>query len=200
MNAMRNECLNALSNLSKTIDAGRRFPRNVFLGPWSDFLFFDSDWLFDARFVEQVKSLLDIEGGTCACLANLDQITDGDQDRHLLFIDGSTTQNAYRLLLKGETSGSGWIHDMDRFACVSDVSQWCIYCERASEIAVIGFQTDISVERYMLVVAQLKAARIAEAAWHDLFYGFSAQALSAQWRSELLQEYAQAQSGNRSPA
>jgi hypothetical protein len=188
MNETRSECAKALSNIGHSLDEARRFPRNVFRGQWSTY-FFDSDRIFDGGFVEQVKGLLDIEGGVCACLINLDCTAEADRDDHVLFIERSTAPDIYRGLLRGAHPGRGWIHDMGRFACSSDLCQWLIYCERASEIAVIGIRSGASVERYAPLLSQLNAAQIAEAIGKPLSYGFSSEALSSQWRSELLKDY-----------
>jgi hypothetical protein len=189
MSTIRSDRTRALLNLGKAVDVRRRFPRNVFLGQWRDFLFFDSDWIFDAAFVEQVKLLLAIEGGTCVCLANLEGDPQLYQDEQPLFIEQSTTQGVYRSFLGGSDPINGWMYNVGRFGCTSDVGQWCIYCERRSEIAVIGFLSSAPTEPYMPLVAQLKAARIADAIEGRLSYGFSPEALSEQWRGMLLQEY-----------
>lgn len=190
MTAIQDGCAKALTNLSDGIDAECRFPRNVFIGDWSDFFFFDSDWMFDPEFVERVKSFLDVENGVCACFSNLDAASDRKRQERQFFIDQQTSPAAFQSLLRGDTPGSGWIHNIDRFGCTSDVSQWCIYCERGNEIAVIAIRQGISVKHYMSQIAQFKAMRIDEAIRHPLAYGFSARALSAPWRSEFIREYA----------
>ncbi|HNP34892.1 MAG TPA: hypothetical protein PKK10_03470 [Woeseiaceae bacterium] len=146
--------------------------------------------MFDAAFVGHVKALLEIEGATCACLANMDASVDDDLRKSRFFIDRTTTPDSYQLLLRGTNPGVGWIYDIDRFGCSSEASEWCMYCERSSEIAIIAFRCDVSLERYVPVIKSFKAVHIAEALKQQLAYGFSSQALAAAWRSELLAEYA----------
>ncbi len=189
MSTIHSACLRARENLRHGIVTDRRFPRNVFSGQWDDFFFFDSDWIFDADFVQWVKDLINLEDGHCACLANLDAFTDAGSQERLLFIDHKSTSDEYRSLLCGETPGDGWIHTIDRFSCTSDAFQWCIYCERSNEIAVIAIRKYSSLESYLPLMAKYKAARLDEAIRKPISYGFSAQALSTQWRSEFLKEY-----------
>jgi len=190
MTAIQNACAKALTKLSDGIKAEYRFPRNVFIGNWGDFYFFDSDWIFEPEFVVRVKSLLDIESGACACFSNLDAASESGRQERQFFIEKRTSPDAFKSLLVEDTPGCGWIYDIDRFGCTSDVSQWCIYCERGYEIAVIAIRQGISVKHYMSVMAQFKATRIDEAINQPLSYGFSERALSAPWRSEFIKEYA----------
>jgi hypothetical protein len=173
------------------IDVTRRFPRNVFVGDWADFFFFDSDWMFDTVFVQIVKSLLEVEHAACACLANLDTPQNGDRgEGRVFFLTRETTGETYGSLLKGTGAGNGWIYDIDRFGCTSDVGDWCMYCERNNEIAVVAIRRNVAVGSYVSVLAKCKAMRIDDAIRQNHSYGFSEKALAPQWCSEFLQEYA----------
>jgi hypothetical protein len=181
--------MTALSNVAKVVDRNRRFPANVFVGIWSEFWFFDSDRIFDEGFIGEIKSLLDIEGAACACLLNLDRATHQDAAEARFFVGAETNPEDYRVTLVGARPGSGWVHNVDRFAGTSDGSQWGIYCERASEIAVVALRSGIPTTSYIPVIKKLEAAPIDEAIRAPLSYGFSASALSSQWRHELLRQY-----------
>ncbi|MGH8020743.1 MAG: hypothetical protein ACREIA_21145 [Opitutaceae bacterium] len=181
-------CQKALANLSRALDARRWFPEAVFLGQWSSFLFFDSDWIFEGPFVEKAKALLQIEGGQCAGISNLDEAVGGGGSS--FFIDQKIAGQDYQSFLKGPRVGDGWIYGVDRFGCTSDVGQWCIYCERRNEIAVIAVRESRAVEKYRAAIAQFKAMPIDQAVALPLSYGFSERALSAEWRAELLKHYA----------
>lgn len=180
-------CASALENLNDAIDATRRFPTNVFVGDWTSYFFFDSDLMFDAEFVKIVKQLFEVEAAACVCLSNLDVKSDAGQ-AEFLYLDLQLTPDAYRSMLSGPGPEKGWIYGMDRFACVSEIAEWCIYCEKGNEIAVIAVRKDVPVERYLSVIVQLKAMQIEKALALPLSFGFSG--LSAQWRGELLREYA----------
>lgn len=181
-------CQKALANLSRALDASRRFPENVFLGKWGGFLFFDSDWIFEGPFVERAKALLEIEGGQCASISNFDEAagTDGSS----FFIEQKTAGQDFQSFLQGPRIGEGWIYGVDRFGCTSDVGEWCIYCERRNEIAVIAVRESRAVEKCSAAIAQFKAMPIEQAIALPLSYGFSERALSADWRSEFLKQYA----------
>lgn len=79
----------AITNLSTAIDAARRFPANVFIGQWSDFVLFDADWVFDTAFVELTQILLKSERAACACLVDLDAAAEGGAEG--LFVLGRAT-------------------------------------------------------------------------------------------------------------
>ena len=190
MNTRPDACTVAVANVRHGINADRRFPKNVFAGDWNDFLFFDSDWMFDVEFVEHVKAFLNAEDGTCACLKNLDSAATGEGAEDSFLVDRQTTRGDYQSLLSGESPGTGWVFDFGRFGCASDKGLWCMYCERANEIAVIAFRHSSVVERYALPTAQFRAVRLTEAVAEPLSYGFSERALSVAWRNELLREYA----------
>jgi hypothetical protein len=181
-------CQKALANLSRSLDASRRFPENVFSGKWGGFLFFDSDWIFEGPFVEVAKTLVEIEGGQCACISNLDEAAGAD--RSSFFIDQKIAGQDFQSFLQGPRIGDGWIYGVDRFGCISDVGQWCIYCERRNEIAVIAVRESRAVEKCGAAIAQFKAMPIDQAIALPLSYGFSERALSAEWRTELLKQYA----------
>jgi hypothetical protein len=188
-NRISSECESALLNVEKCLAPDVRFPRNVFVGQWDQFFFFDSDLLFDSAFVDQVKTLLDIEGAACACLVNLDISTETAGGNRQFFIDRGTTPSSYKDLLRGEHPGQGWIYDIGRFGCVSDLRQWAIYCERNSEIATIAIRSQSAIDRYGLFLSRLNAMRVTDAVSKPISYGFSPEALSAEWRNVLLQEY-----------
>jgi hypothetical protein len=48
-------CGTASVNLMSKIDVGSAFPRNVFVGSWACFFFFDSDWMLELDFVPKVS-------------------------------------------------------------------------------------------------------------------------------------------------
>jgi len=185
MNHLSGECAQALANIRHLLDESRWFPEYVFRGQWSRFFFFDSDWMFDPAFVERVQTLLKIDGGKCVCIANFDRTV--RRDDRLFFIDRHTPPVAYRELLCGAPPSEGWFTDIGRFGCCSDADDWCMYSERASEIAVIGIRSAARVEQIRPVLTQFHAAPLAEAIADPPSYGF--EVLSPQWRTELLKQY-----------
>ncbi len=188
-NSSHDWCETALANLRRAINVERRFPSNVFLGGWSDFYFFDSDWMRVADSVEHVKALLDVEGGQCACLWKLD--SEDPNEPRFFFVREETSADEYGALLAGKTPGYGWLDAMERLACASDLGDWCIYCEPNNEIAVIGFRQVDAAHRYSSAMARVHAIRFEDAIREPpLSYGFSERALSREWRDEFLRQYA----------
>lgn len=189
MNVGRNHCESARENVRTGIDPNRRFPRNIFVGDWADYFFFDSDWMRESDFVDHVKAFLTIEGGQCACLWKLD--SEDPNEPRFFFVREQTTAEAYGALLAGTTPGYGWLDGMERLACASDSAAWCIYCEPNNEIAVIAFRQADAGTRYSSAMAHVHATRFEDAIGEPpLSYGFSERALSREWRDEFLQAYA----------
>jgi hypothetical protein len=181
-------CELALGNVRQGVAVDRRFPRNIFLGDWNDFFFFDSDWMTESDFVERVKAFLNIEGSGCACLWRLE--TEGTNEPSVFFVREQTTADEYRGLLAGNAPGYGWLDAMERVACASDVGEWCMYCEPNNEIGVIGFRHRSASARYAAAMSQIRAERIDLAIKEPMSYGFSQVAASPQWRDQFLREYA----------
>ena len=131
----------AFSNLTNAIDVKLRFPDKVFSSGWGHFRFFDSDRIFDPSFIDIINQVLNLEGGSCVCMLNIDAYRDSLPDeRAMLFIDLQTSGEIYMSRLRGPTVAEGWIYDMNRFAFASDAGQWSLYCEKGNEIAVISFR------------------------------------------------------------
>ena len=179
----------ALANLSASIDVNHRFPMKVFIGEWSGFYFFDSEWIFDAQFIEIARELLKIEGAQCACLVDLDMPTGLEESS--FFIEGTVTSLEFQSFLSGSSTaaGVGWVHSVDRFGGTSDGGKWCIYCEKRNEIAVIAIRCNDAQEKYLPALAQFRALPIDQAISRPLSYGFTERALSSDWRDELLKQY-----------
>jgi hypothetical protein len=139
--------------------------------------------------VEYVKTLLDVEGGRCACLWKLD--SEDPNEPRFFYVRGETNANEYGALLAGKTQGYGWLDAMERLACASDAGHWCIYCEPNNEIAVIGFRQVDAAHRYSSALARVRAMRFEDAIREPpLSYGFSERVLSREWREAFLREYA----------
>jgi hypothetical protein len=180
----------AVANLDAALVTRKQFPENIFLGKWDSFFFFDPDYIFEAPFVEVVKTLMESENGRCACLRNLDIMgSDGSLERSLLFLDRETTGEAYQAFLAGPAPGMGWLHMMFRYACASDAGSWCIYCERNNEIAVIAVRRMGNLSLFNSAISSLHALPIEQAIEKPPSYGLSSRSLSVEWRNRLLEEY-----------
>jgi hypothetical protein len=180
----------AISNVYNIISSDARFPKAVFTIDNARFFFFDSDWLFDSEFVGLVRQLLDIENAQCTCVIDLDahKGTFGSKDSAIV-IDRTSNGLNYIIQLKGSGPEDGWIYSVNRFGCASNVGNWCIYCERASELAVIALRESVRFENYDDILQRLKAMPIEKAITNSLCYGFSQRALSSEWRDQLLSNY-----------
>ena len=189
MNVVPDKCEIARGHVRTAINSAWRFPRNIFVGDWWEFFFFDSDWMREPGFVEHLHGLLDLDGSQCACLWKLD--SDGPNEPCFFFVRDQTTTEDYRVILAGTTPGYDWLDAMERVACASDSGAWCMHCEPNNEIAVIGFRHIDGFRLYSSVMAHIHATRFEEAIRDPpLSYWFSERALSPEWRDEFLREYA----------
>jgi hypothetical protein len=181
-------CDVAFANVRASVDPERRFPRNVFVENWSDFLFFDADWMTASDLVEHVQAFLAIDGARCACLWKLDGSEDAGDVRFC--VNAHTTRDEYHALLGGTTPGYGWLDAMERLACASDVGEWCMYCEPNNEIAVVGLRGGDAARRYASATARVHAEPFDDAIRAPaLSYGFSEHALSRAWSDVFAREY-----------
>jgi hypothetical protein len=121
---------------------------------------------------------------------NLDQAdAKGDREQASIFLDKTTAGEAYTSLLRGPSAGSGWLYVMERYVCVSDVGDWCIYCQTDSELAVIAVRYKGVPDRFKSAIQQFNALPIRPAIEEPPCYGLSPERLSPEWRNKLLQEY-----------
>jgi hypothetical protein len=180
-------CKKAVGNLAVGLDARVGFPGRVLSGKWVDCHLFNSDWIFEGAFVDKVRSMLATEGALCACLANLDRES-SDRAAHFMIHD-QTTAEEFKGCLQGDGPEDGWIYDLGRFGCVSDRGSWCIYCERDSELAVIGFISDELCHQYDAVLKSLHAGRVAAVVAGRADFELSSHVISAEWKEELARHY-----------
>lgn len=153
----------AFGNATKSIDFDLVFPENIFHGEWSTFLFCESDRIFSKGFMPAMAKLLQLEQAHAACLLNLDRTKVFEFEKSAaMFFDETTTENQYWDALKDESSDFGWLYVMERYVCTSDVGEWCIYCEKMSDIAVIALRDEDSLKKFGEPLMQLYAKPIEE--------------------------------------
>jgi hypothetical protein len=143
--------------------------------------------MFEGAFVEKVRMMLQREGSTCGCIANLDRYA--VVAPAVFAIDEATTAQDYQRRLAGTGPDDGWVYDIGRFGCTSDVGSWCIYCERASELAIIGFRAEALPEQHEFLLASLHASRTESVGANPNRFDFAAHSISRAWQRELLQNY-----------
>jgi hypothetical protein len=134
----------AITNALSFMNEKARLPDGVFTRPWD--VFFESYYLFDDAFVEAKNKILAEEGSSYIALVNMGNVrVDSDvSSLHSITLDRKTTAHEYLSKLKGDGSPTNWIFLMDRYACASDAGNWCIYCEKENDIAVLAARHDFS--------------------------------------------------------
>jgi hypothetical protein len=177
----------AFGNLLRAVDVQKRMPMNVFFGTWAKFLFFESDRIANAKFVEVVAQLLTAENATIGGLLNVFE-TKSFVFEHIaaLFLDKATTGIDYMACLRGTSPAVGWLYSMGTYACASDVGEWCIYCERDNDIAIIGLRDNDGVAKFKAPLEELSAGSI-EALEASGFFPFNK--LIPTWRKGLIENY-----------
>jgi hypothetical protein len=177
----------ALALIESAIDRKERLPKNVFRPGWGAFHLFDSDWIFEGAFVEKARAIMLHEGAGCAYIVNLDR--EADAESAAFVIDSETTAQDYQRRLSGAGPGDGWVYDIARFVCISDKGSWCIYCERASELAIIGFRIGTTLEWYRFILASLHASKAATVGASPRRYEFPSHIISSTWKEEIIRNY-----------
>ena len=184
-------CLRAEDNLSREIISAQKFPKMVFSSKWVQFHFFDSDWIFVSKFSETVRAIIKKEGSSCVCMSQLNYIDGQTKGRRSFFLHEETTTFEYgSALFSGSEIAESWVVNMDRFGCISDSGRWVIYCERRNEIAVIAFEDGKAAQDLLPLIEHFKALPIDEAIRVQGSFGFTDAALSPEWKSELIEHYA----------
>jgi hypothetical protein len=185
MNGLRNS---ATANALSAIRSEARFPHYVFSNQWDDFLFFDSYFLFVEAFIETKDTIFDEEASLCIALVNLGNAEIGsDPEPRSIYLDRSTTFSEYLSMLKGDGSPDNWLFLMDRYVCTSDKGNWCIYCEKQNDVAVLAVRRDFSTPTLGKLQALLEAESIKTlfASKRDRIF----DNLVPEWRNGLATEY-----------
>ncbi len=182
--------LTAFHNITTAINVDEHLPNQVFLGEWSSFSFFESDHIFSGAFVKVMHEFIDVERAALCYLLNITRthLMEFQEANSFTFEDGVTGNDYENKLQKGGPN-EGWLYLMDRYACSSDRGEWCIYCERENDVAVIGFRGKEGPKKFKESLESLHAESI-----HNLMQmGTGAQPpfgiLTARWREELLRGY-----------
>lgn len=180
----------AFDNVVKALDFDRMLPDRIHFGPWSDFLFFQSDHVFASDFPEIVRELLSVERANIACLLNLDKTERFEFDYiAAIFLDEMISGVAYDDKLRGGGPASGWLYRVDRYACASDVGEWCIYCEKSNDVAVIGLRGIDGIGRFEKPLKRLWAKPIDELIDGGCSPVFPFDQLVPAWRQRLVKNY-----------
>jgi len=180
----------AFRGVMDACDFQKMLPDRLFVGLWSGFLFFQSDYVFSPDFANIVREFMDLEGAKVTCLLNLDKTeTAGFDGAASLFIDATMDGAAYQERLRAGGPAVGWLFDVDRYVCASDVGEWCIYCEKSNDVAVIGLREPDGRRKFELPLEHLAAKPI-----EDLIEGgrsplFPFDRLVSDWREGLVDHY-----------
>jgi len=151
----------AFNNILMAIDSNALLPNQVFKGLWNCFLFCESDNLVSPRFVETIAELIRLEGATTCCLLNYSETRDFEFQRAAtLFIEIGTTSTDYISLLEKGGPATGWLYAMGQYGCSSDKGEWCIYSERANDVAVIALRHANSIAKFASPLESLYAKPI----------------------------------------
>ena len=180
-------CDSARVALASAVDFQLCLPNRIFAVGWNDFLFFHADSLFEPDFVETVKLLLHLETGRCACVAKLEP---SPPQPNCFFMRAETVSEDYLAVLNGDRSQGGWIYSMGRFGVISDADNWCIYCEREEEFAVVAFREKCPTTVRNAFANRFGAAPIKDALADPKAF---APAVTLPWRLDLLRNFGNAE-------
>jgi hypothetical protein len=189
--------LAAFHNVRSFIEPDAMLPAQVLVGDWSTILFFESDRIFSASFVQTVRGLSHVERSTSCCLLNFSQTYVLEyQEAAAIFIEAATSADDYAKKLAEGGPAAGWLFGVDRYGCASDIGEWCIYCEKENDVAFIGLRA-ANVEKYLLPLKRLSAEPV-EALVGDHASPPPFNMLTRKWRIGLLQHYGSRPPGGKS--
>ncbi|MBN8884280.1 MAG: hypothetical protein J0I77_01055 [Rudaea sp.] len=180
----------AFENAVRAIDYRRQLPERVFVGKWEGFFFCESDRIFHSEFIDVAGAFLHYEQAHVVGFINLDAVSEvGLVERAAIFADEQTTGRQYMESLQGSGPADGWLYQMGRYIVVSDVGDWCIYCEKGNEVAVVGVRSFDYVMKFESALGRLMARPI-----EDLVEGgrsplYPFDQLVPEWRKGLIENY-----------
>ncbi|WP_231409762.1 hypothetical protein [Ralstonia solanacearum] len=180
----------AFNNIVAAGDFKRMLPESILSDAWTVFLFFQSDYVFSSDFVEIIYEFLHLEDAHVACLLNLDKTEILEFDSAAaIYIDEKVDRSAYQEKLHAGGPALGWLFGIDRYVCASDVGEWCIYCEKSNDVAVIAFRGVECIKKFEMPLRNLSARPI-----EDLIDGgcaalFPFDQLVPAWRKGLVDNY-----------
>ncbi|MGF6604818.1 hypothetical protein P3T23_009574 [Paraburkholderia sp. GAS448] len=180
----------AFDTVMRSLDFDKLLPERVFIGEWTHFLFFESDRIFESGFMDAMCQLLRLEHAKVACLLNVDKTEVFELENvAALFLDEAVFGKEYGDELRAGGPADAWLYRVDRYACASDVGEWCIYCEKSNDIAVVGLRSADGIKKFEAPLQHLWARPI-----EDLMDGgcsplFPFDHLVPAWREGLVSNY-----------
>lgn len=188
----------AMLNAERAVAYERILPLNVFSKKWPTILFSDADWIFEVNFPRIVTGLLEIEGGEIACLRNLEVArSQPDESPHFLFSKRETL-GGLAYLKSVDRGDQMWISRMADFVCISDVGDWCIYCDQMAEIAITVLAdsaTAPSLLKFIKPIGGLPIEEALQALELTPREALLPRGMFPHWRDTLLREYGKGRFG-----
>ncbi|MGB8366287.1 MAG: hypothetical protein WCE20_17460 [Rhizomicrobium sp.] len=175
------------ANAVNSVHTDITLPLNVFVGAWAEFLFFESDAIFKPEFVAAMHDLLDAEMSHVCCLINLGATKNVSSEPPAMFLGRSIDPAYYMRLLRGNGAPDSWLYLVDRYICASDVGDWCIYCEKENDVAIIALRTTDSLNRFQSALDRLHAEGLEKICGAEGVFPFTK--LTAEWRNGLASHY-----------
>ncbi|MDR5734769.1 hypothetical protein QCE47_20875 [Caballeronia sp. LZ025] len=180
----------AIVHVKQALNSNFLFPNNVFSREWHTFRFFESDRMFESGFVEVVRSLLAAESAHLACMVNLDRSDDFKTELiEAAFLQSQTSGHEFDDVLREGGPQSGWLFNVDRYACSSDVGAWCIYCEKSNDVAVIALRLDTDLSIFTESMRLLDAQPIRDLLDGSQSNRFPFNRMVGEWRQGLSESY-----------
>jgi hypothetical protein len=180
----------AFHNVVSALTPAKFFPENVFSGIWSAFLFFESDRMLAEGFAEIIGDFPRADNSSLCCLLNLSETRSLEfENASAIYLDAMVTGSEYRARLRGDGPATGWLYSMDKYGCASDKGEWEIYCEKDSDVAVIGLRNANGAKKFGGAIQKLRAAAIETLGDGELAGLFPFSQLSPEWRRGLTLHY-----------
>jgi len=180
----------AVRNAISCIRSEKRFPCQVFVGGWADYLFFYPEVLFEASFIEVKDLLLKEESASIVAVVNLGNADNKtEEEPQAIFLDRDTAANDYVAELMGDGSPTSWMFLMDRYVLTSDRGHWSIYCEKENDVAVLAVGDAVSRFTRSQLATLLSATLIGSVPLPGRGRLFDFQILVPEWKSALMAEY-----------
>ena len=173
----------ALSNALSSLVRERRLPQKVFAGQWEDYLFFESDFMFEEDFMNVANVLFRDEQASVIALINLSFAEMPEP----FFLERETSWTDYHTRLVGDGTPINWVFLRDRYVCASDKGKWVIYCERQNDVAIFAYRR-LSGSIVANIQQLLRATSVESTTSLVSAEGFNFGKLVLKWRNTLKAE------------
>lgn len=178
-----------VKDMETKIDTHKRLPDQLFKGHSLKYLFFDVDIVFNEIFFEILNKILNRSEFEKLYILRVDYVSiDPHGNDYCMFFGSLNSGNDYESFLMRDLHPSAWFFSFGRYFVSSLESEWCIYCERNNDFAILGGNPESKDNSYKNLSLSLNGENIRDILNMEKPY-FPFDDLPPEWREGFLKHY-----------